>query len=75
MYLAIAIIYVEYFIRSGEISTFSREVDDLDKDTIVDLLMQEGDVEKDFIDTILVLENGKDHPKVVKHWSGMNGDF
>ncbi len=63
-------------VDSGEALSLSRESDTADKAKVVKLMMKEaGLTDKDNLDTILVMKNGKRSPEVVKHWSARNGDF
>ena len=59
----------------GETLTMSRSTSNKTKKDVVALLTQEAGVSDEEIDTILVLENGATYPKVLHHWSGLNGDF
>ena len=76
MNMYLAILYANGgFGGIGETFTMSRMVSNLDKDTIVNYLVQEAGIVQDNIDTILVLKNGGSYPDVVEHWSSMNGDI
>lgn len=64
-------------IGSGETFSMSRAVDTDDLPTIFAHLKQEAHVSSENIDTILLVQNGENgqHPRVVKHWSAVNGNF
>lgn len=77
-----------FFWSADDTSTWSTEVDTLDKKKVIKALLEHGNHESLDDAAILVVENGENTlgggmhqvevqlpPKVVKHWSALNGDF
>lgn len=80
-----------FFWSADDTSTWSTEVDTLDKKKVIKALLKHGNHESLDDAAIIVVENGDDTaygpkgesldrtrqlaPKVAAHWSALNGDF
>lgn len=68
-----------FFWSADDTSTWSIEVGTLDKQSVIDALLKHGNHTSLDDATILVIENGnypnEGAPKVIRHWSALNGDF
>lgn len=71
-----------FFWASDDTSTWSVEVDTLDKQLVIDALLKHGNHTSLDDATILICESNYltmseilIAPKVIRHWSALNGDF
>ncbi len=74
MYLAI--LYAQDYLGSGENLIMSRVVSNVNKVDVIDFLCAEAEISAEYVDTILILENGNSgYPEVMFSWSARSGDF
>lgn len=61
----------------GDTLSLSRQVNEKEsKENILQYLQKEAQLpNRDAMDTVLIMKNGKSAPEVVYHWTGANGDI
>jgi hypothetical protein len=70
-----AVLFAHNWVAQRGTFTTTREVQTDDLDAIVEIFTADGRITKKYIDTILLLKNGKISPEVIHVWSRKSGHF